>query len=131
MAKVFLDTNFYIDVVYRKPEVLKTLESSIIYFSPLSTHILFYALKIKTPSKIISKITDPFQAVDLTKDILDKALSGPTSDLEDNIQLHCAAQIPCDFFLTNDEKLLNMKFFGKTRITENILGVTGVRSTGG
>lgn len=46
-----------------------------------------------------------------------KALEGPTVDFEDNTQLHSAAEAECDYFLTNDEKLLKMKFFGKTRLT--------------
>ncbi len=116
MARVFLDTNFYIDIVYRKPEVLENFSNLKLYYSPLSTHILFYALKIKVPEEKILKITKVFRSVDLTFDILEKALFGPTADLEDNIQLHSAAEAECNYFLTNDERLLKMKFFGKTEI---------------
>src|SRR3989344_7424543 len=111
MAKVYLDTNLYIDVVYRKPSVLEGLESTIIYYSPLSTHILFYALRLKVPHIKIEKITMKFNAINFTQTILNKALQGPTTDLEDNIQLHSAAEAECHYFLTNDEKLLKMKFF--------------------
>ena len=48
------------------------------------------------------------------------SLDGPTKDLEDNIQLHSAAKTEADFFLTNDKKLLKMKFFGKMRIVTTI-----------
>lgn len=120
MAKVFLDTNFYIDIVYRNPEILKNFEHSKLYYSPLSTHILFYALKIKVPSEKILKITKIFKSIDLTSEILEKALFGPTADLEDNIQLHSAAEAECNYFLTNDKKLLKMKFFGKTKIANSI-----------
>lgn len=54
--------------------------------------------------------------IDFSEDILDKALDGPSADLEDNIQLHSAAEAEADLFLTNDEGLLNLKFFGKTEI---------------
>ena len=120
MAKVFLDTNFYIDIVYRKPEVLKDFKNSKLYYSPLSTHILFYALKIKVPSEKIFKITKKFKSVDLSFELLEKALDGPTDDLEDNIQLHSGSEAECDYFLTSDEKLLKMKYFGKTKITNSL-----------
>lgn len=119
MAKVFLDANFYIDAVYRKPEVNKQFLDREIYFSPLSTHILFYALKLKVPHPKIEKMSRKFEAVKLNWKILEKALSGPTPDLEDNIQLHSCAETDCDYFLTNDEKLLKMKFFGKAKIVKS------------
>ena len=56
----------------------------------------------------------------LTDKILDLALEGPVDDLEDNIQLHSASEAECDVFLTNDKKLLKMKFFGKMRIVSII-----------
>lgn len=43
-------------------------------------------------------------------------MEGPTKDLEDNIQLHSAAEAESDIFLTADKKLVDMKFFGKTQI---------------
>lgn len=61
-----------------------------------------------------------FNIIDLDKDILDKALESPTKDLEDNIQLHSAAEAECDYFLTEDKGLLKMKFFGKTKIVKNL-----------
>jgi len=53
----------------------------------------------------------------LTDKILDLALEGPVDDLEDNIQLHSASEAECDVFLTNDKRLLGIKFFGKTKTT--------------
>lgn len=63
---------------------------------------------------------EKFSIVDLSRSILDKALQGPTADLEDNIQLHSAAEADCDLFLTNDERLLKITFFGKTKIVPHI-----------
>lgn len=122
MAKVFLDTNYLIDAVHRKPEkpILVSLKNHAIYASPLSFHIYCYIFKIKIPNENINTQRNKFIIVDLSDDILTKAINGPTSDLEDNIQLHCAAEVPCDYFLTNDENLLKMKFFGKTRITDKL-----------
>lgn len=120
MAKVFLDTNIYIDVCYRNPKVAYQFRDSQIYFSPLSTHILYYSAKLKAPQAKIEQISSDFGVIPLGKATLKKALHGPTLDLEDNIQLHSAAEADCDYFLTNDKKLLKMKFFGKTRITNKI-----------
>ena len=118
MGRVFLDTNIFIDAIHRAPEkqILETLEGNIIYVSPLSFHIYCYTFKIKIPNKKVELQKEKFHLVVFSENILDKALGGPTTDLEDNIQLHSAAEADCDFFLTNDAKLLNMKFFGKVQI---------------
>jgi len=120
MARVYLDTNYVIDVVKRNPTLRQPLTHHLIFLSPLSVHILFYSLKIKVPDRAIQKVVDEFGAVPLTKYILGKALTGPTTDLEDNIQLHSAAEAECNFLLTNDKKLLKMKFFGKARVVNKL-----------
>ena len=120
MARVFLDTNIYIDVIERAKEKWEHLRTGLLFISPLSTHILFYSSKLKVPNKEIEQLKDQFGIVPLTKDILGKALEGPSNDLEDNIQLHSAVEAECDIFLTNDKKLLDLKFFGKTRIQQNL-----------
>ena len=118
MAKVFLDTNIFIDAIHRAPEkqILETLEGNIICVSPLSFHIYCYTFKIKIPNKKTALQKEKFHLVVFSENILDKALGGPTTDLEDNIQLHSAAETDCNIFLTGDEKLLKMKFFGKVQI---------------
>ena len=121
MAKVFLDTNYFIDAIHRKPEreVLESLENNIIYISPLSIHIYCYIFKIKIPDLRVREQKEKFQIVELSENLLDRALQGPTSDFEDNVQLHSAAEAECDVFLTEDKKLLDMKFFGKVKIDQN------------
>lgn len=101
MARVFLDTN-------------------LLFISPLSTHILFYARKLKVPDHEVNELQEQFGIVPLTKYVLDKALEGPTNDLEDNIQLHSGAEADCDIFLTSDEKLLKLKFFGKMELKSTL-----------
>jgi predicted nucleic acid-binding protein len=122
MARIFLDTNVYIDVIKRSKERWSYLERESLFISPLSTHVLFYVAKLKVPNTALEELKEQFGTVALTKEILDKALQGPTSDLEDNIQLHSAVEADCDLFLTEDKELLNMKFFGKIQILENGLG---------
>ena len=119
MAKIFLDTNYFIDALHRKPEkeILESLENNSIYISPLSVHIYCYIFKINIKNMPISMQIDTFQLVDFSDEIVARALEGPTSDFEDNVQLHSAANAHCDVFLTEDKKLLEMKFFGKVKIT--------------
>lgn len=121
MARVFLDANLYIDATKRAKEKWKSLREHLLFISPLSTHILFYTRKLKVPDIEVNQLQEQFSTVPLTKEVLDKALQGPTTDLEDNIQLHSAAEADCDFFLTSDEKLLQLKFFGKAAIKSSLL----------
>ncbi len=117
MAKIFLDTNYYIDIVKRDTAKATHLVSEKLYISALSTSILFYSYKIKVPlDKEIKDLQEQFGIVPLTGNILNDSLNGPTVDLEDNIQLPSAAEAGCDLFLTNDKALLKMRFFGKTEI---------------
>lgn len=116
MAKIFLDTNLYFDITKRAKEKLESLRGTLLFISPLSTHILFYTYKSKVPDRELNELQEQLGIVPLTKHILDKALIGPTKDLEDNVQLHSAAEAECDIFLTSDTKLLDLKFFGKVQI---------------
>lgn len=121
MAKVFLDANYFIGLVNRTPETeVNILEGQKGYISALSCHILCYVNKVKLPDKKIQSFTEDFHVIDLTNSIIQKAFDGPTSDMEDNIQLHSAAEAECDYFLTSDKKLLAMTFFGKTRVVSTL-----------
>lgn len=121
MAKVFIDVNYFIGLVNRVPEVeTKILNNHNAYISTLTCHILFYVNKIKVPELRINSFIDDFNLVDLSSEVLSRAKLGPTPDLEDNIQLHSAAEVGCDFFLTFDKEILKLKFFGKTKIAQEI-----------
>ncbi len=120
MANIYLDTNKVLDVAFRNQAIRDSLDGQNVFISPLSIHILCYTEKRIVPDELVMALVQEHLIVDLTTDILEKALGGPTSDLEDNIQLHSAAEAECDYFLTNDKKLLAMKFFGKTRIADTL-----------
>lgn len=123
MARVFLDANYFIGIVNRAPEVdEEILDKHQAFISTLSCHILFYINNINVPDPNMNSFIKDFNLIDFDQDILEKSLSGPTKDLEDNIQLHSATEADCEVFLTNDSKLLAMKFFGKVQI-ESDLGV--------
>ncbi len=116
MARVFIDTNFYIDLTKRAKEKWLGLKEHLLFISALSVHILFYARKLKVPDLEVNELQKQFGIIPLTENVLSKALQGPTNDLEDNIQLHSAIEAECELFLTYDEKLLKLGFFGKMRI---------------
>ena len=102
MARIFLDTNIFIDAIHRKPEkkIQESLIGQILYISPFSIGIYCYLYKVKTPNVILSAQIKKFHLLELSDSICDKALKGPTDDFEDNIQLHSAAEAECDLFLT-------------------------------
>lgn len=122
MAAVFLDTNYFIDIISRKQEenILDSLIGFTLYVSALSIHVYCYVYKLKIPNDLLSEQLKKITCVDLNKEILAKSLIGPTEDLEDNIQLHSASTSNCNYFLTNDRDLLKMKFFGQTAILEKL-----------
>ena len=120
MANIFLDTNFFFDIASRKQEKAKMLLGHNVSISPLSPHIYCYAEKLRVPDKKFNSFLKNFSVENLTSKILGKALSGPTNDLEDNIQLHSTQKAKADYFLTTDKKLLKLGYFGKTKIAKSL-----------
>jgi predicted nucleic acid-binding protein len=121
MEKVFLDANILIDLVEKRKNLQpEDLASYDVFITPLSAHILMYVTRQKVPYPKFSEIIKPFSVVMFDEIILKQSLAGPTDDFEDNVQLHSAAEGDCDIFLTEDRKLLNMRFFGKVRIVPTI-----------
>lgn len=70
--------------------------------------------------KLKERVSEYLILIPFTELIAQSALLGPVADFEDNVQLHSAASADCDFFLTSDKKLLDMKFFGKARIIQEL-----------
>lgn len=117
MARIFLDANIVIDLIERRKDVHpEQFQTHKLFITPLSIHILAYLYKYQMPEEKLLDMQKQIALVPFDKIIFDKALLDPTSDFEDNVQLHSAAEAECEFFLTEDKKLLDMKFFGKTRI---------------
>lgn len=116
MAKVFLDTNYLLDLFMRHTRKLSDTGANNLFFSPLSLPTISYIHKLKMPNILLQNILNDLFIINLTDTILKKSLNGPTPDIEDNIQLHSAAISHCDYFLTSDKKLLKMKYFGNVEI---------------
>ena len=121
MAKVFLDTNFFIDLVEeRQPIDISQFSIHQVFISPLSVHILCYVMKRKVPYKKLLDAIEKFSLVPFNELVFQESMISPSNDFEDNVQLNSAAGVDCDFFLTRDKKLLKMKFFGRVRIVEEL-----------
>ena len=122
MARVFLDTNIFIDSVKRRPEkeILRSLMGHTLIISPISIAIYCYLYNIKIPNRELSIQLAEFQVVNLSQETSDKALQGPTSDFEDNVQLYSAAEAESNDFLTNYIQLQDLKIFFKTRIINKL-----------
>ncbi|MCE7897743.1 MAG: hypothetical protein DPW11_03950 [bacterium] len=120
MASIYLDTNILIDLFRRDTGKITELTDHKLYISPLSCHILCYATKTNVPSMEIDILLKNIGVVNLSNIILQRALVGPTNDLEDNIQLHSATQGKCQYFLTRDKLLLKLGYFGETAIVDHL-----------
>ena len=120
MANIFLDTNILIDLYERDPAKAKEYTGHKLYISPLSCHILCYTEKVKIPDAKLTQLLTNIGLVDLNSEVLSRSLSGPTNDIEDNLQLHSAVRANCEYFITRDKLLLKMAYFGKTKITSEM-----------
>ena len=121
MAKIFLDTNAFIDIVEKRDrELLDQLSSNQLFLAAYSIPVWFYVYKHSVPNPNTEKLFKTFNVVDTTSDIISRSLVGPTKDLEDNIQLHSASDSGCEVFLTKDKDLLKLGYFGKVRVCESL-----------
>lgn len=124
MANLFLDANAFIDIAQRhRTYTLEGFTNHLIHISPLSVHILCYVYKYKLPQEKLTRLLQEVSLVPTTIPLVTLAAQGPTSDFEDNLQLHSAAQANCNVFLTSDEALLKMTFFGTMRLSQDLSGL--------
>ena len=117
MAKLFLDANYFIDLVEKRKEIdINHFQNHSLYISPLSIHILVYVYKYKIPNKHLPEVTRYFSLVPLDETVIQRSFLGPSGDFEDNIQLHSSAFAQCSVFLTRDLSLLRIGYFGFVKI---------------
>ncbi|MBI2465542.1 hypothetical protein HYV64_05355 [Candidatus Shapirobacteria bacterium] len=118
MANIFLDVNKLISIIDGGGE--EGLRRYELVVASLSWHIVSYLKKWKIPNKRLEKLFEVLVSVEMSNEIVKKAMIGPTNDFEDNVQLHSAMLGECDYFLTLDRELLKMKHFGKMQICDKI-----------
>ena len=100
MAKIFLDTNIYSHIMRRRTDCnVEDFQGHELFISPLSIHVLAYVFKYKVPNNELAINQEFFNIVPFDSAVTKNSLTGPTNDLEDNIQLHSAAEAECDFLL--------------------------------
>lgn len=122
MARLFLDTNTFIDIIEKRASIsIESFKHYTLFISPLSVHILTYLYKYKVPDSKLDNLEKYYNIVAFDLSVVLDSITGPTSDFEDNVQLHSAAEVDADFFFTRDKRLLALKFFGKTEIVNRII----------
>ena len=117
--KVFLDTNILIDyLLFRGEEALAAeylFDCSFygkltICIAPHSLTNIYYILRKEySPEErntIIHDLCDLFTVIPVSGDTIVKAVtSGYAADAEDALQIRCAVEGGCDYFLTRDREL--------------------------
>jgi len=121
MSNVFLDANSVFDILAtRRAWAMEELRGHTVFFSPLSIHIFSYVYKLKMPQEDVLNGLYHFVPISYTPEIMKSALLGPTKDFEDNVQLHSSVEANADYFLTQDQDLLKMIFFGKMKMVSKL-----------
>jgi predicted nucleic acid-binding protein len=118
MKNIFLDTNILIDFFAdRKPfsiEAAKLFNYSFkkkinIYISAVSYNNIYYIMRqsfshVET-IKMLSELNEWSDIIDVSKDVIKKALESDFKDFEDAIQYNCAKSFhKIDFIVTRDTK---------------------------
>jgi predicted nucleic acid-binding protein len=118
MKHIFLDTNVLIDfLANRKPfsfEAAKIFNYSfkkrvVIYLATVSYNNIYYILRQSCTHaetiKILAELQEWTEAVDVSKNVIQKALKSDFKDFEDSIQYNCAKTISkIDCIVTRDTK---------------------------
>ena len=119
IPKAFLDTNILLDyILFRDDESLASeyiFDSSLdlkveLYIAAHSLTNLFYALRKDFPvaerRQVVMLLCSICNVVAISSDNITKAVhSDFTTDLEDALQIRCAIESNCDYFITRDKEL--------------------------
>ncbi|MBR3126465.1 MAG: PIN domain-containing protein [Mogibacterium sp.] len=117
--RVFLDTNILMDyILFRGDEALASeyiLDSSLdrrfsLHIAAHSLTNIFYALRksfsVAERNQIIQLLCALCNVQPVSSENIIKAIdSGFTTDLEDALQIQCAVESDCDYFVTRDQEL--------------------------
>ena len=119
IPKVFLDTNILMDYILFRGEEAPAAEyifdSSLdlkltLFIAAHSLTNIFYALRksfsVAERNQIILNFCALCTVQAVSSENIIKAIdSGYTSDLEDALQIQCAIESDCDYFITRDQEL--------------------------
>lgn len=117
MVNIYLDANILLDILtHRQQFDILALGQNRPIISTLSVHIAAYSAKVFQPDTEFKAVVDLFTLIPLENVIVNLSLKGPTSDFEDNVQLHSAVKAQANYFITRDIALLKLGIFGSTQI---------------
>lgn len=109
MHKIFLDTNVLIDVLQVREkfyddsfQLVYALDDTTKYLSALTIANASYIVK-KLPRREFAEFIRLFEIVDLSQDVIEKAMISPVADFEDAIQAVSCMQV-CDTLITRNQK---------------------------
>lgn len=119
IPKVFLDTNILMDYILFRgdeaPAAEYIFDSSLdlkltLFIAAHSLTNIFYALRksfsVAERNLIIRNLCALCTVQTVSAENIIKAIdSGYTSDLEDALQIQCAIESDCDYFITRDQEL--------------------------
>ena len=119
IPKVFLDTNILMDyILFRGDEALAAeyiFDSSLdlkvsLHIAAHSLTNIFYALRKDFPvserNQVIKLLCSLCSVQSVSSENIIKAIdSGYTTDLEDALQIQCAIENDCSYFITRDKEL--------------------------
>lgn len=121
--KVFLDTNIFLEFLLGRQDfrnaynVFKLVEIGQAkgFVAEITLNNIWYVAKragvnSKVLKKLMLKIIDNFQIISVNNAIAKTAILNNIENLEDELQMLCAKQAECDFFITKD-----LKDFSKIR----------------
>jgi predicted nucleic acid-binding protein len=114
MEKVFLDTNCFIDILEKRDLTLIDFVGHYsLYISAISIGTWAYIFKHRVPNSKFDLILATFNIESTILNLIERSFVGPTSDYEDNVQLHSATNSGCSIFMTRDKRLQKLRnFFG-------------------
>ncbi len=111
--KIFLDTNIFLDLLFKRElykEALEILEGVgngrwSGYVLDITVLNINYVAKrqMKNIREFIQLLADTFTIVGADNAIIEEALTLKNSDFEDNVQYIVAKNLACDVIITNDK----------------------------
>lgn len=121
IPKVFLDTNILLDYILFRgneaPSIEYMFDSSLdlnlrLYIAAHSLTNIFYVLRKEFPlaeqNQVVRFLCSLCTVQPISAENIEKAIaSGYSSDLEDALQIQCAVESNCDYFITRDNELFD------------------------
>jgi len=117
--KIFIDTNIFLDIVFKREEasaakkIFTLVESELFsaYVADITLiNIAYIARKQNVDvKKFLHYITKKFTVLGADNSVFEEALELDNRDFEDNVQLVLAQKAQCQIIITNDQAFIKEK----------------------